>query len=109
MNIRFGRFGKNYYAQVFDFIRCSDVIVGDEIEQAAYLEIMYRLLGKMQNRLFSGFRNPNQAIPFTLSASEAWAFRKLYYSHQWNSCTAVYIYPIIERIEKHVNIIYIKK
>jgi len=109
MNIRFGRLGKNHYAQVFDFIKSSDVEIDDEIEHAAYLEIMYKLLGKMQNRLFTNFRIVNRGIPFSMSATEAWAFRKLYYSHEWNSSVMVYIYPIIERIEKHVNIIYIKK
>ena len=101
MNIKIGKISRSHYIEVINFIKRADVRVSnDDIENAAIICILYKLINKMQNRVIS---NTNRQLSFSLSLTEAWAVRKVYRHSPASGEVMVYIYPIIEKIEKFTN------
>lgn len=101
MNVKIGKITHQHCQEIALFIRNNNIPAEDDVQGAAYVEIMIKLLNKLQNKLFNASRKFN----FSLSATEAWALRKLYYSTGNTVASYTYIYPLVEIIERQCKFI----
>jgi len=98
MTIKIGRISRSHYIEVIHFLKSVNVRVGeDEVENAAIISVLYKLMNKMQNRVVG---SNGKEISFSVSVTEAWAFRKVYRYAKPSGEVMIYIYPLIEKIEK---------
>jgi hypothetical protein len=98
MAIKIGKISRSHYIEVINFLKSANVSIGDdEIENAAIVSILYKLINKMQNRVIG---SSNRDISFSISITEAWALRKVFRHAQPSGEVMIYIYPIVEKIEK---------
>lgn len=98
MTIKIGKISRAHYIEVINFLKSVNVRVGDdEVENAAIVSVLYKLINKMQNRVIG---SNGKEISLSVTITEAWAFRKVFRYARPSGEVMIYIYPLVEKIEK---------